>query len=140
VIFGKTQPTHKKMLRNIPPHILLLLLPCFLATSFGGFRDTEPPPDPPFIRDFFEAAEEGTATDLQTFLDQGADVNARNRYKKTPLHYAACNPDAAVLKLLIENGADVNAEDDEGRTPLDLAGYNDEKRDVLLEAGGKSGE
>ncbi|HYO80007.1 MAG TPA: ankyrin repeat domain-containing protein [Bryobacteraceae bacterium] len=53
---------------------------------------------------------------LKLLLDDGADVNAANRRKATPLFWAIA--DAAKVGLLIERGADVNARTVEGRTPV----------------------
>ena len=55
-------------------------------------------------------------------LDFGADVNAKNGYGTTPLHWAARKGHTDVAKLLIEHGADVNAKEDyRGETPLHWA-------------------
>jgi ankyrin repeat protein/mono/diheme cytochrome c family protein len=49
-------------------------------------------------------------------IDAGANVNARNRRRATPLHWAL--DDEAKIRALVEHGADVNAKDAEGRTAL----------------------
>jgi ankyrin repeat protein len=71
----------------------------------------------------------------------GVDVNARDRRRWTPLHFAARTKDPAVVRLLIEAGAHVNATDDEGITPLHqgLLKYpvNLEMSEMLLAAGAK---
>ena len=46
-------------------------------------------------------------------MERGADINAFDYNKWTPLHWAArYNNNVDVLKLLIEKGADVNSFDD----------------------------
>ena len=50
-------------------------------------------------------------------LERGADIEAQDKYKNTPLHFAEYN--AKTVQLLIEKGADVNAKDDRGNTPLE---------------------
>ena len=55
-------------------------------------------------------------------LDQGADVNAKNRLDgKTALHIVAWGALTDFMELLIANGADLNAQDNYGRTALHYA-------------------
>ena len=48
-------------------------------------------------------------------------MNAKDEDCKTPLHYAAENGDAEIVKILLKYGADVNAKNEHGFTPLDVA-------------------
>ena len=51
-----------------------------------------------------------------SLIKNGADVNARNVYGKTPLH---CTTNSESALLLIEYGADINIQNYSGKTPLD---------------------
>lgn len=63
--------------------------------------------------------------ELASFLvENGADVNAVNRYGGTPLQFAAANGGLKIAKMLIEKGADVNASSNNGNTPLHFAAGN----------------
>lgn len=68
-------------------------------------------------------------TDMVAFLlRHGADANAKNNKKVTPLHGAAWTGHKGVVELLLAHGADVNAKNDAGDTPLRYAeskGHND---------------
>ena len=55
---------------------------------------------------------------VRVLLEHGADVDARDRHRRTPLHWAAVNGHKACCALLLAAGADVNAPDDERQTPL----------------------
>jgi ankyrin repeat protein len=65
-----------------------------------------------------EAAHE-TAKKIAVILDRSpSDANVRDRWGRTPLHYAARKEYA---QLLIERGAEVNVRDEEQQTPLHVA-------------------
>jgi ankyrin repeat protein/mono/diheme cytochrome c family protein len=65
------------------------------------------------------AAGYGPLDNLQLLISKGADVNAKNRRRSTPLHWAI--HDQAKVRLLLASGAEVNAKQVQGRTPLYLA-------------------
>ena len=67
-------------------------------------------------------------------LSKGADVNAKDQYKKTPLHLAACYGHTETARVFVEQGANVNAKDSKGNKPFDLvhANRNGEELRVLL--------
>jgi len=83
----------------------------------------------------FEAAGKGTLEDVKTFVENGADVNAKKngltlahmlmwRYREDKEHDAGVgNSIVEILEYLISNGMDVNALDDieGGETPLHAA-------------------
>jgi ankyrin repeat protein len=63
---------------------------------------------------------------IHPLVSRGIDVNARNRWGKAPIHYAArCGNKVEALKALIANGAEVDTTYSRGAvlwTPLKLAG------------------
>ena len=57
----------------------------------------------------------------EILLSHGADVNARDRGKLTPLHRAASYAQADVVELLLMHKADRHAKSWDGKTALDYA-------------------
>ena len=57
----------------------------------------------------------------QLLLGHCANVNARGRGRKTPLHLASLGGSLDVARLLIEHGGDVDAQDDKCQTPFSIA-------------------
>ncbi|MBP7253331.1 MAG: ankyrin repeat domain-containing protein [Alphaproteobacteria bacterium] len=56
---------------------------------------------------------------LQLLLDNGADINARDRYgNDTALHWSTNRDAASILPWLIAHGADIHATNKFGKTPL----------------------
>ena len=51
-------------------------------------------------------------------IDANVNVNIRDSDSKTPLHIAAKNQNAAIVRMLIEEGAEIDAVDVDGYTPL----------------------
>ena len=76
-----------------------------------------------------------------TLLQAGADINARDRYGETLLHFVAVRYDdsANIIPVLLGAGADINARDRYGMTLLHSAakGYFDSANIItaLLQAG-----
>jgi ankyrin repeat protein/mono/diheme cytochrome c family protein len=65
------------------------------------------------------AAGYGSVDTMKRLLDAGADVNAANRRRSTPLHWAL--DDEAKVRLLLSRGAAINTRQVDGRTPLYIA-------------------
>ena len=69
----------------------------------------------------FEAAQHGVVKDAKAALKAGADVNARDEWRRTPMHWAADFGKTGIVKLLTDKGADALATDYHGDTPHDIA-------------------
>ena len=54
---------------------------------------------------------------VRLLIENGAEVNARNEFKETPLHSAAKANLTQIVKVLLKNGADPKAKDFRGREP-----------------------
>jgi ankyrin repeat protein len=57
-------------------------------------------------------------------IDKGAQVEAKNSYGCTPLHFAAFFGHVEIVCLLCDRGADVEAHSNAGWRPLHEAAYN----------------
>ena len=78
--------------------------------------------------DIWEAADEGNITEIKRQLDFGKDVNSKNQFGATPLHFAAKQGHKNLAALLITEGADTNAEAYDKSTPLHsavISGYKE---------------
>ena len=59
---------------------------------------------------------------VKNLVQNGAEINARNKYNKwTPLHYAAFNGYLEIVYYLLDHGAKIEAKDDVETTPLMFA-------------------
>ncbi|MCB9769279.1 MAG: ankyrin repeat domain-containing protein [Candidatus Omnitrophica bacterium] len=58
---------------------------------------------------------------LRFLIQQGADVNLKDKLGNTPLHEAIGKPD--LVQILIESGTDINGKNKRGETPLEYALY-----------------
>jgi Ankyrin repeats (3 copies)/Ankyrin repeat len=71
------------------------------------------------------AANSGVLSNVKWLLEHGADVNARGRMGRTPLHLAVeRNASTKTVETLVAWGADMHAKDDQGLTALDAAEHH----------------
>ncbi len=108
-------------------------------------REAAQPTDRTRLSDeLLEAAASGDTNRLGALIDQGADVNVRDRrkgssYGFTPLMWAAMEGHLTAVRRLLESGAEVDARDEHDRaTALIRAADNDrtEAGKLLLDGGG----
>ncbi len=73
----------------------------------------------------FKSAREGNFSQVKYLLSfKHVDLNARDLYRDTPLHYAAMNGHLKIVKYFVNEGADINTKSVFGRTPLSYAAGN----------------
>jgi uncharacterized protein len=73
-------------------------------------------------------AAQGSITEVNTLIEQGADLNAKDENGRTALMYAVEQNRTEAAQTLLAKGADVNAQDKFGMTSLKKAkqfGYKD---------------
>jgi len=87
-----------------------------VAALLAANRDLINAPDAAGSTLLHHAAAFARAETFTLLIEAGANVNARNRRRATPLHWAL--DDEAKIRALVERGAAVNAKDAEGRTAL----------------------
>lgn len=73
------------------------------------------------IMPLIEAAYEGNTVQVQSFLEEGADVNEKDASGRTALMIAANRGHTYVVQLLLDNGADANLKDNLGNSALQAA-------------------
>lgn len=67
---------------------------------------------------FIDAADKGELENMLSVLNEGADINAKNKWGQTALIRAARNGRIKIVKALVEAKADLNAQADDDRTAL----------------------
>ena len=58
---------------------------------------------------------------IRLLLQKEADVNKRNRYGNTPVHWAASGNSTEAIAISIEHGQSINIINDKGDKPIDTA-------------------
>jgi len=145
---------------------LRVFLPCMvgiwtigpLQDRVGAFVYAETPPEWPFemeeetpaLAEVGEAeraeslplaAKLGQRAVVEDLLADGDDVNTRDDWGATALHWAAVTGEGDITRTLIDGGADVNAKTQDGSRPLHWAAFLGEPDivELLLEAGADPG-
>ncbi|OPA73532.1 hypothetical protein BVG16_28300 [Paenibacillus selenitireducens] len=65
-----------------------------------------------FVQQFLEAAGKGEIDTLKKCLEQGVDINARNKQKRTAILVAAMNDQLDAVEFLVQAGANVDLQDE----------------------------
>jgi ankyrin repeat protein len=86
------------------------------------------------------AAASGSVVEIDRLVRQGADLNARDGYGRTPMMVAAFRQDDAAVRALIEAGANINALEHQSYDVITIAAVlNDlETLRTVLAAGGNA--
>lgn len=71
-------------------------------------------------------AKSGNTEKVLELLNDGADINATDKFGNTPLHFAIRHKHQQVASVLIKNGANINAAGELGNTPLHLSVYTNQ--------------
>jgi len=69
------------------------------------------------------AINENQNTIINTLINSGANIMAKDKDGNTPLHFASMMGNDSVVHKLLSKGANVNAMDNQGVTPIFLANY-----------------
>ena len=138
-------------------HILITTIAAVLLVGCGESQQSAPSPEakavepvaeatqpePPTAKapdiSIWVAAKAGEIEAVKQHLAAGADVDAKDKYGRTPLHLSPASGHKEIAELLIVKGADVNFKDEYGDTPLhwavrgeNRAGFNLPKGSVEL--------
>ena len=144
----------QRFLRVFLPCMVGIWTICPLQDWAGGFVYTETPPEWPFeveeetrvptevqeverAESLPLAAKLGQRAVVEELLARGDDVDTRDDWGATALHWAAVTSEEEIVRTLIEEGADVNAKTGDGSRPLHWAAFLGEPVivELLLEAG-----
>ncbi|WP_338482809.1 ankyrin repeat domain-containing protein [Wolbachia endosymbiont (group A) of Ophion costatus] len=67
------------------------------------------------------AVQDTGLNEVKDLINQKANINAKDMYGWTPLHFAASRNKLSVVEFLFNNNANINAKDVYGNTPLHVA-------------------
>jgi ankyrin repeat protein len=85
-----------------------------------------------------DASQEGNTGQVELLINQGADIEHRNRFDgRTPLSLASRHNWLETARVLLNRGANIEHRDNQGRTPLLLASRQShlEMTQLLLDRG-----
>jgi len=111
------------------------------SAGFSAQAQTPPRPDEVATYTGLHAATVGGSTvEIERLVRDGADINARDGFGRTPLMVAAYRRDVAVARALIELGANVNALEHQSYDVITIAAVqNDpEMLNLAIASGGNA--
>ena len=73
---------------------------------------------------------------MKTNTKQSVNVNARDVYRETPLHYASSHGHVDIVNLLLKKGADINARAKNGSTAVIYAATNGKRCKRIIKSEG----
>lgn len=101
--------------------MLRLILTLLLLAAPAAAQTAPSPAEIAAYTGLHRAAHDGDAGAIRHLIAEGADVNARDRRRRTPSIVAAFRSQDAALKALAEGGADMNAQDEVGYDVVTIA-------------------
>lgn len=121
----------------------LILLAARVLVSASPVLHAQAPPTAADIESYtglHAAVVAGGTSEIEREVQEGADVNARDVFGRTPLMVATYRRDVAVARALVGFGANVNALEYQSYDAITIAAVqNDvEMLDLLIEAGGNT--
>lgn len=133
----------KQWFISFPKHILAAALILFLVSTLGGVawlyktgvigRSVEATET---IDPIFEEIRKGSVEDVEKLIKaQPRRLSIRDKWGRSPLHYAVSLREAAIIDLLIRQDANLNALDEDGNQPIhtwSMTNYQDDKVFKLL--------
>jgi ankyrin repeat protein len=120
-----------------------MVLGLLLAAAHAPPASAQTPPTAQEITAYaglHAAAASGSTAEVEDAVKEGADLNARDPFGRTPLMVAVYRRDLAVAQALIKLGANVNALEHQSYDALTIAAVqNDaEMLDLLITSGGNT--
>ncbi|MCA0271241.1 MAG: ankyrin repeat domain-containing protein [Proteobacteria bacterium] len=98
-----------------------LILALFLLATPAAAQEAPSPAEIAAYTGLHRAAYDGNVAAIRQLITEGADVNVRDRRRRTPTIVAAFRSKDAALKALAEGGADMNAQDEVGYDVVTIA-------------------
>lgn len=98
-----------------------LFLALFLLATPAAAQEAPSPAEIDAYTGLHRAAYDGNVSTIRQLIAEGADVNARDRRRRTPSIVAAFRSKDKALKALAGGGADMNAQDEVGYDVVTIA-------------------
>ncbi|MEO8754108.1 MAG: ankyrin repeat domain-containing protein [Casimicrobiaceae bacterium] len=121
--------------------LMRAMLGALLFAGASAFAQVAPSPaDVAAYRGLFAAASRGDSAQIAKLAASGSNVNARDRYGRTPLHVAAFARQHDAMRALARAGSDPNALEQDRYDIVTIAAVADDvpTLKVALEIGGKA--
>lgn len=125
---------------GFPPRLAAALAGLVLSCLSAQAQSPPTPAEIAAYTGLHQAAASGNAGEVDQLVQEGADVNARDGFGRTPLIVAAFRRDDAVARALIEAGANLNALDNQSYDVITIAAVLDDldMLKLVIGAGGNT--
>ena len=127
--------------RTVIVSLLLLFACCAMAISSTKAQTAPSSADIDSYRGLYRAAHEGDAIAIRKLIREGADLEARDRAGRTPLHVAVFASQHEAVRTLAKAGADLDALEDRAYDVVTIAAVADDldMLDLCLRLGANPG-